>query len=123
MNRLEKRLIVKREMEIILKLIGNELSRIRKSKKISGTELGEMIGISQQQMSRFERGYTRMDLGTMVCILYQLDISLFQFFFEIMEILKTNEPSMHEKYSPLVSRLTKMDISEKNNHTKNNIIN
>ncbi|MGO2347304.1 MAG: helix-turn-helix domain-containing protein, partial [Providencia sp.] len=52
--------------------IGYELSKLRKLRNLSGKKLAEMIDISQQQISRYERGTCRINTDTLVYLLYKL---------------------------------------------------
>ena len=66
------------------------LSR-RKSMGLSGKELGKRVGLSQQQVSRYERGKTSLTLSQLVCFSVALDMSLLQFINELFLCAELNE--------------------------------
>ena len=45
--------------------IGKKIKKIRLQKGLSGEALSKMTGISQQQISRFERGINRIDVESL----------------------------------------------------------
>lgn len=61
--------------------IGQFLRYSRRERSLSGKELGNLLNISQQQISRYERGVTSMNIETLDCILYALDKSWADFFY------------------------------------------
>lgn len=58
---------------------GEFIRMIRIQKGLSGTELGKLIGVSQQQISRYERGYNTLSLSDFAFILSVMNVSLLDF--------------------------------------------
>ncbi|MGB5116569.1 MAG: helix-turn-helix transcriptional regulator [Providencia rettgeri] len=54
---------------------GLVIKNLRKESGISGVELAKQLNISQQQMSRYERGVNRLSVDTLFRILTVLDVS------------------------------------------------
>lgn len=46
----------------IYKSLGNKISKKRRALGITGQQLANMLGVSQQQVSRYERGICRIDV-------------------------------------------------------------
>ncbi|QCJ68621.1 XRE family transcriptional regulator [Providencia heimbachae] len=46
------------------KLVGNKILYYRKMKGVSLLEISKVIGISEQQQSRYERGINRINLNS-----------------------------------------------------------
>lgn len=44
------------------KIVGQKIKQLRKSKQLTISQLGEMVGVSEQQQSRYERGINRIDV-------------------------------------------------------------
>jgi len=63
------------------KRIGDALRRFRHSNMLSENELANLVGISQQQISRYERGETKMTVSMLVKILCVFNVSLDKFFY------------------------------------------
>ncbi|HGN0868263.1 helix-turn-helix protein [Providencia alcalifaciens] len=59
----------------VLLVMGDEIKKVRKKKKLTGTQLASLIDVSQQQISRYERGCDNMKVNTLLNILSTLDIS------------------------------------------------
>ncbi|MGW8595860.1 helix-turn-helix domain-containing protein [Providencia rettgeri] len=66
--------------KLITEQIGIELSHLRKEKGLSGKELAKKLKVSQQQISRYERGVCGLSCGMLYLILYYLEFSPCQFF-------------------------------------------
>lgn len=90
--------ITKSDIATVQKIVGNELAYMRKNKGISGAELGKILGMSQQQISRYKNGVTRLDLLTLFSFLLQLDTTLDDFFSHISGQLKMYHPMLYVKY-------------------------
>ncbi|WP_232801067.1 helix-turn-helix domain-containing protein [Providencia rettgeri] len=57
-------------------LLGNYLRKARVSKGLSGNELGSIIHLSQQQVSRYELGVNKLSLDKLIEIVIFLDIDI-----------------------------------------------
>ncbi|WP_082970537.1 helix-turn-helix domain-containing protein [Morganella psychrotolerans] len=51
-----------------------------KKKQLSGYEFGQLTGLSQQQISRYERGRNHLTLNLLIKMLIVLDVTLEDFF-------------------------------------------
>lgn len=65
----------------INKFIGNKIATFRKEKNISRTKFAEILGISQQQLSKYEDGSNRISFAKLIIIANTFKINL-QFFYE-----------------------------------------
>ncbi|ENG4185988.1 helix-turn-helix transcriptional regulator [Providencia rettgeri] len=100
---LKKPLIIEDDRLVFTMLVGREISYLRKEKGLSGAELGRSVGLSQQQISRYERGRVRLDLGLMIYLLSKLDISFNDFIIRVAKETKRNYPILYRKYHYLFS--------------------
>ncbi|QZY66601.1 helix-turn-helix domain-containing protein (plasmid) [Providencia rettgeri] len=68
------------------KLIGDYLKRQRHNNDLSGKELAKLMNLSQQQISRYERGMTQFNLETLFRFFYVLNVPVHDalFFFELI---------------------------------------
>lgn len=64
--------------------IGFFIRRARQEKSLSASQLGDLIKISQQQISRYERGINIINIEMLNKILIALDKSWSDFFFNVM---------------------------------------
>ncbi|MGL4171592.1 helix-turn-helix domain-containing protein [Morganella morganii] len=71
----------KKKLQVI---IGQEIKTLRKSKGISGYELGDIIRMSQQQISRYECGDSAIQIDTLILILRLFNISPEKFIHRIL---------------------------------------
>lgn len=58
---------------------GIAIKRLRKEKKISGTDLARILNLSQQQLSRYERGVNKFTIDSIFNISIALNISIKDF--------------------------------------------
>ncbi|WP_311751362.1 helix-turn-helix transcriptional regulator [Proteus columbae] len=90
----------------VSKAIGRKITYYRKMKGISLDELATIIGVSQQQQSRYERGINRINLDRLNQYAQIFDIHIKDFFildekdnFEIKNILLRRSGMKNEKYN------------------------
>ncbi len=65
--------------------IGETIKKIRKAKGISQMELAERIGITYQQLQKYEKGKSKITVERLVDIAKALDVSISVFFPELYE--------------------------------------
>ncbi|MEQ5033514.1 helix-turn-helix transcriptional regulator [Morganella morganii] len=66
-------------MPSLQKTAGFLIRELRIAKKMSGLELGRILNVSQQQISRYERGETELTLDKINKISSVFDLSIWQF--------------------------------------------
>lgn len=64
--------------------IGLFLRKSRVNKSLTGFELGQLLNISQQQISRYERGETSISIELLDIMLKTLDKNWADFFFAVI---------------------------------------
>lgn len=69
--------------------IGLVLREFRKCKGLSGAELAKLVGLSQQQISRYESGKNQVTLYMLFEILMVLDVSIEKFILELKKMYIT----------------------------------
>ena len=84
------------EREISL-FIGQQISRKRKSLGLSGMALAELLGLSQQQISRYESGKSNITLSQLVLLSVALGMSLRQFMDEFFLLSETAEEDFSDQ--------------------------
>ncbi|QXA58874.1 helix-turn-helix domain-containing protein [Providencia rettgeri] len=99
--------IDKDDISRILHAAAQELIFIRRNKGLSGSELGKKIGVSQQQISRYERNVSRLDFGSLIYLLHHLDMPLSDFLYHVSSQLKTHEPLVYSRYYNVLKLKTK----------------
>lgn len=88
-----------KEPYYISQLIGICLKHYRKEKNLSGHALAQKLNISQQQLSRYERGVNAITVGTLFKILVTLNIRFDVFYIKLINMLfKHSEFSLYFSY-------------------------
>lgn len=64
------------------KLIGKRIQQRRKENKLTAASLSEKIGVSQQQLSRYERGTNKINVTHLIDIAAYLDTPISWFFID-----------------------------------------
>ncbi|EMD0829198.1 helix-turn-helix transcriptional regulator [Morganella morganii] len=75
----EKKIIELSSNVLLYQTIGFLIKRLRNARKMSGKSLGDIIGVSQQQVSRYESGTTELTIGRIKEISTIFDMNLWQF--------------------------------------------
>lgn len=84
-------------------IVGRQLKKLRLKHELNGTQLGKILGISQQQVSRYENGVTTLSIDTIVIICIYFNLSLREFLAPLMVLTENeNEPiETHPLSSPI----------------------
>lgn len=67
---------IKYEQKLQLELIGQYIKSVRKEKKLTQTELGNICGMKKQQVVKIENNYNSCNVKTLMKVLDALDIKL-----------------------------------------------
>ena len=84
------------DSQSLRKDIGKFIRESRISKSLTGSQLGELLDVSQQQVSRYENGITSISIETLDTILQMLDLEWSDFYREVLVIDVTNYTSRNE---------------------------
>jgi transcriptional regulator with XRE-family HTH domain len=79
--------------QVIDKKIGIKIRQIRKSWGISQIELAEKIGVSFQQVQKYEKGSTRISASRLMQISEALNVNITAFFEGLEKTPKVSDPS------------------------------
>lgn len=79
-------------------VIGAQVANLRKERNLSGKQLGDLIGVSQQQISRYEQGKCQITMPTLFLILCSMGVSSENFFYLLETRLKKYNPSLFADY-------------------------
>ncbi|KGA59621.1 MULTISPECIES: helix-turn-helix domain-containing protein [Proteus] len=75
-------------------IVGRQLKALRLKKTLNGTQLGKMLGISQQQVSRYENGVTTLSIDAIVTICLCFNLSLKEFLAPLMVLTENKNESI-----------------------------
>lgn len=89
--------------QCLAQAVGRQVYLTRRSRGLTGSELAKKLGVSQQQVSRYERGICRIDVNTLMYLLNQLNVPLDIFFHNVSLTLKELSPEAYVQYSSLFS--------------------
>lgn len=64
--------------------IGYYIRKSRQEKSLTASQLGDLVKLSQQQVSRYECGITRINIDMLNVFLIALDKNWSDFFFSVM---------------------------------------
>ncbi|HEF8774736.1 MULTISPECIES: helix-turn-helix domain-containing protein [Providencia] len=59
--------------------IGGFIRKVRVENGLTGAQLGKLVGVSQQQISRYERGSNEISLSYFIFILSMMDVQFSDF--------------------------------------------
>ncbi|MEX9786721.1 helix-turn-helix domain-containing protein [Providencia manganoxydans] len=100
--------------------VGRQIYLTRKSRGLTGKLLASKLGVSQQQISRYERGVCRIDVDTLIYLLNQLDEPLDNFFHNVSILLKEYSPKVYEEchtlFFPVLALSSEQYILMKTGH-------
>ncbi|MDO5059311.1 MAG: helix-turn-helix transcriptional regulator [Neisseria sp.] len=74
------------------KMIGKRIQAKRKELGLSAEQLSELIGLSQQQLSRYERGVNKINVSHLVSLANYLSTPISYFFLDCID--KKESPSL-----------------------------
>ncbi|MGJ5666017.1 helix-turn-helix domain-containing protein [Morganella morganii] len=72
-------------IQMLLHNVGKLIRELRKEKKMSGVDLAAAIGISQQQISRYERGESDISITMFFNIILVFNMTPTEFFLRMYE--------------------------------------
>lgn len=84
-------------------IIGRVLFKLRKSYGISGKKLAKEVGMSQQQISRYENGINYITVDMILGILYFLEVPIFEFFNIVTKEIKNSNYELFLIYEKVLT--------------------
>lgn len=84
--------------------IGNQIYAARLAKGLSRQELSDQIGVTHQQLQKYEKGVNRISVGRLVLIAKALDRSVDSFYSGLDSIDEERVPTQHQRMCIEVSR-------------------
>ncbi len=91
------------QIDAIDRLIGARIQELRLAKGMSRHQLAEMIGVTHQQLQKYEKGINRISAGRLAMIAKALAKSV-SYFYEDTEGENTTVPTQHQRMCIEVSR-------------------
>lgn len=97
--------------------VGQRLRLARILRGLSQDELGKEVGVTFQQIQKYERGTNRVSAGRLVALAKALDLEIL-FFFQDLEDVQTSDQkalplhALSEEDFDIVDALTKIDNSK-----------
>lgn len=93
-----------KEVDTFNKFIGNKIFSLRLGKGISRHELSKSIGVTHQQLQKYEKGENRISAGRLILIAKALNV-LPAYFYENIDVANDQEPiTQHQRMCLEVSR-------------------
>lgn len=74
--------------------VGKQIQRLRKNRNLSAKELGLRVNVSQQQISRYERGINILNVEMLFVLLSELESPFDLFIQDVAEEMKNNQPAV-----------------------------
>ncbi len=94
---------------VFTKAVGQEIYRIRRSRVMTGKELAIQLNVSQQQVSRYERGICNITVDTLILILNVLNVSIDEFFKHVYLNISDINGKVDERYQRIFLSLKEND--------------
>lgn len=94
---------------VFTKAVGQEIYRIRRSRVMTGKELAIQLNVSQQQVSRYERGICNITVDTLILILNVLNVSIDEFFKHVYLNISDINGKVDESYQRIFLSLKEND--------------
>lgn len=69
--------------EAVPKLVGEQIRKFRRSKKLTQTELATLVGKDRQYLYKIEKGLVKPNIVTIAILAVALEVELFELFKEI----------------------------------------
>lgn len=104
------------------KFVGSKIYSLRLAKGLSRQQLAEVIGVTHQQLQKYEKGYNRISVGRLVLIAKALHTDVTHFY-EGIDTMK-NEPvlTQHQRMCIEVSRNFMKIESAKHQNAVNSLV-
>nr|ELR5041883.1 helix-turn-helix transcriptional regulator [Providencia stuartii]ELR5084463.1 helix-turn-helix transcriptional regulator [Providencia stuartii] len=90
---------------VFTQAIGQEIYRIRRNRSITGKELAKELNVSQQQVSRYERGVCNITVDTLILILSILNMPVDEFFKHVYLNVSEKHALVDERYCQILLSL------------------
>ncbi len=68
--------LMTRDQQAFFRIFGERLARLRRDRGLTQTQIGEVLGVSQQQVVAFEKGRRRVPISSLPALARALDVSL-----------------------------------------------
>lgn len=91
----------------LARVVGRQICRLRREQGLSGRELAVILGVSQQQVSRYELGVCRIDVDLLFYLLRQFNVTLEDFFISVSHSLKEYDSKLYRQYQMLFTDVNK----------------
>lgn len=91
-------------IEKVDKFVGNNIYSLRLAKGLSRNQLSEVIGVTHQQLQKYEKGKNRISVGRLMLIAKALDKNISYFYEGIGEIIQDPIITQHQRMCIEISR-------------------
>src|SRR5262245_60849777 len=105
---IEDRSLLNKRAEPTDKFVGQNIRLVRKAKGLSQTQLGDAIGVTFQQVQKYENGFNRVGSSRLVRIATALDVPVHSFFHGIVS--EKNRPTPTQSVGDLLGAPDAMDM-------------
>tara|TARA_R110000868_G_scaffold190862_1_gene434854 strand:- start:154446 stop:154889 length:444 start_codon:yes stop_codon:yes gene_type:complete len=90
--------------------VGAQLKARRKELKLSQTQLGDILGITYQQIQKYESGANKVSPGRLVHLSKALGVSLSYFFEGVESVVDVSEIKPHDTSKPVLLNPEKVEL-------------
>lgn len=99
------------------KFVGQNIRLFRKAKGLSQTQLGDAIGVTFQQVQKYENGFNRVGSGRLARISTALEVPVQSFFAGIMP--RQDKPGPAETVGDMLGEPYALDMLKALSHIQN----
>lgn len=92
------------EYDKIDKHIGAKIQHYRLSRGMSRQELASLVGVTHQQLQKYEKGVNRISAGRLAALANSLKIPIFEFFKDANSDTPVEVPDQHQRMCMEVAR-------------------
>jgi transcriptional regulator with XRE-family HTH domain len=99
-------------MDDIGVIIGENLKRLRELRELSQTEVGEMIGVTYQQVYKYEQGIDRISAKSLGILSRKMHVYIADFYVGVLEVIPIAESKFTLKAAKAFENI-KSEIAKK----------
>ena len=85
-------------------IIGKKIQQVRLFKGLSRKELSDQVGVTHQQLQKYEKGINRISAGRLASVAKALNVPVSEFFREVEEGDPIDLPDHHQRMCMEVAR-------------------
>jgi transcriptional regulator with XRE-family HTH domain len=103
-------------------LVGARIRFLRKRRKMSQSELGKTLGVTFQQIQKYENGKNRVGAGRLHLVAKVLDVSISDFFADASQTSRSSFATESAAFDPQAFRIAEAFIEISDNKLRASLI-